>query len=136
MSSASSYDPEEDVAGLALKQMDEAQSKNFEKLLSSNRDWWGDYWSKSFIHIHSSDGVADMVEKKLHLDFGSNAVTGIHILTIEKLREYFGLEKHPVKVIEPYQMLGEVEPDLLDAMGVDVIGLWGKNNMFGIPQEN
>ncbi len=63
MSSASSYDPEEDVAGLALKQMDEAQSKNFEKLLSSNRDWWGDYWSKSFIHLHSSDGVADMVEK-------------------------------------------------------------------------
>ena len=63
MSSASSYDPEEDVAGLALKQMDTAQSKNFEKLLSSNRDWWGDYWSKSFIHLHSSDGVADMVEK-------------------------------------------------------------------------
>jgi len=63
MSSASSYDPEEDVAGLALKQMDEAQSKNFEKLLSSNRDWWGDYWSKSFIHLHSSDGVADMIEK-------------------------------------------------------------------------
>jgi hypothetical protein len=70
------------------------------------------------------------------VDFGSNAVTGIHVFTIERLRDYFGLEKRLVKVIEPYQMLGEVESDLLKAMGVDVIGLWGKNNMFGIPQEN
>ena len=73
---------------------------------------------------------------RVPIDFGSNAVTGIHVRTIESLREHFGLEDRPVKVIEPYQMLGEVENDLLDAMGVDVIGLWGKNNMFGIPQEN
>ena len=73
---------------------------------------------------------------KVPVDFGSNAVTGIHVYVIEKLREHFGLEKHPVKVIEPYQMLGEIENDLLEFMGVDVIGLWGKNNMFGIPQEN
>ncbi|MGC9353510.1 MAG: uroporphyrinogen decarboxylase family protein [Mariniphaga sp.] len=73
---------------------------------------------------------------KVVIDFGSNAVTGIHVLVVEKLREYFGLEKHLVKVIEPYQMLGEIENDLLEAMGVDVIGLWPKNNMFGIAQEN
>ncbi len=73
---------------------------------------------------------------RIPVDFGSNAVTGIHVLVVEKLRAHFGLEKRPVKVIEPYQMLGEVEVDLLEAMGVDVVGLWGKNNMFGIPQEN
>ncbi|TKG97439.1 methyltransferase [Puteibacter caeruleilacunae] len=73
---------------------------------------------------------------RIPVDFGSNAVTGIHVRIIEQLREYYGLEKRQVKAIEPYQMLGEVEDDLLDAMGVDVIGLWGKNNMFGIPQEN
>lgn len=73
---------------------------------------------------------------RIPVDFGSNAVTGIHVLVVEKLRAHFGLEKRPVKVIEPYQMLGEVEEDLLGVMGVDVIGLWGKNNMFGIPQEN
>jgi len=27
---------------------------------------------------------------------------------VEKLRDYYGLEKKPVKVTEPYQMLGEV----------------------------
>ncbi|MEE9463657.1 MAG: uroporphyrinogen decarboxylase family protein, partial [Bacteroidales bacterium] len=73
---------------------------------------------------------------RIPVDFGSNAVTGIHVLVVEKLRAHFGLGKRPVKVIEPYQMLGEVEEDLLEAMGVDVVGLWGKNNMFGIPQEN
>jgi len=73
---------------------------------------------------------------RIPVDFGSNAVTGIHVLVVEKLRAHFGLEKRPVRVIEPYQMLGELEEDLLGAMGVDVIGLWGKNNMFGIPQEN
>ena len=70
------------------------------------------------------------------VDFGSTAVTGIHVLIVEKLREYYGLEKRPVKVIEPYQMLGELDPELIKAMDIDVIGLFGLKNMFGIPNEN
>lgn len=70
------------------------------------------------------------------VDFGSTAVTGIHVLIVEKLREYYGLEKRPVKVIEPYQMLGEIDPELIKTMEIDVIGLFGLNNMFGIPNEN
>ncbi len=70
------------------------------------------------------------------MDFGSTAVTGIHVLIVEKLRDYFGLEKKPVKVIEPYQMLGEIEPDLIKAMDIDVIGLFPSKNMFGVPNEN
>jgi len=73
--------------------------------------------------------------ERLVVDFGSTAVTGIHILVVEKLREHFGLEKKPVKAIEPYQMLGEVEDDLLEAMGVDVTGIFGLTNMFGHRQE-
>jgi hypothetical protein len=73
---------------------------------------------------------------KVVVDFGSTAVTGIHVLVVEKLREYFGLEKRPVKVIEPYQMLGEIDSDLLHAMDIDVIGLYGAKNMFGVPNEN
>lgn len=70
--------------------------------------------------------------EKVVVDFGSTAVTGVHVLSVENLRKYYGLENHPVQVIEPYQMLGFVEPDLQDAMGIDVVGAWGKNNMFGI----
>jgi len=66
------------------------------------------------------------------VDLGSTAVTGIHVLSVENLRKHYGLESKPVRVIEPYQMLGEVEPDLIDAMGIDVVGAWGMKNMFGI----
>ena len=69
---------------------------------------------------------------KVVVDFGSTAVTGIHVLIIEKLREYFGLEKKPVKVIEPYQMLGEIDPELISELDIDVIGLFGEKNMFGV----
>jgi hypothetical protein len=73
---------------------------------------------------------------KVVVDFGSTAVTGIHVLIVEKLREYYGLEKRPVKVIEPYQMLGEIDSELVKAMDLDVIGLYGLKNMFGIANEN
>ncbi len=66
------------------------------------------------------------------VDFGATTVTGIHVLIVEKLREYFGLEKRPVRVTEPYQMLGEIDKELIREMGIDVIGLSGEKNMFGV----
>jgi hypothetical protein len=66
------------------------------------------------------------------VDFGATTVTGIHILIVGKLREYYGLEKRPVKVIEPYQMLGEIDPELIEAMDIVVVGLFGEKNMFGV----
>jgi hypothetical protein len=70
------------------------------------------------------------------VDFGSTAVTGIHVLVVEKLRARYGLGKRPVKVVEPYQMLGEIDNELIEAMEVDVVGLYGENNMFGIPNRD
>lgn len=66
------------------------------------------------------------------VDFGSTSVTGIHVRIVEKLREYYGLEKRPVKVIEPYQMLGEIDEDLVREMDIDILGLYGEKNMFNI----
>ncbi len=73
---------------------------------------------------------------RIPIDFGSTAVTGIHVLAVKNLRDYYGLEKKPVKVNEPYQMLGEVEEDLREALGIDTIGLYAKNTIFGFPNEN
>jgi hypothetical protein len=70
------------------------------------------------------------------VDFGATPVTGIHAVIVEKLREYFGLEKKPVKIIEPYQMLGELDTDLIREMNIDVIGLGGEKNMFGIENKD
>ncbi|MDD2381136.1 MAG: uroporphyrinogen decarboxylase family protein [Mariniphaga sp.] len=65
------------------------------------------------------------------IDLGSTAVTGIHVQTISNLRRYYGLQRKPIRVIEPFQMLGEVGWELIDSIGIDVIGAWGENNMFG-----
>lgn len=68
---------------------------------------------------------------RLVVDFGASPVTGIHVRVVEQLRDHFGLEKKLVQVNEPYQMLGEVEEDLQEAMGVDVIGVSPSSDMFG-----
>ena len=65
------------------------------------------------------------------LDIGGLPVTGIHCSTLEKLREYYGLEKRRVTIIEPYQMLGMVEDDLRAAIGIDTTPLWSPDTMFG-----
>jgi hypothetical protein len=68
---------------------------------------------------------------KLVVDFGATSVTGIHVLAIDNLRRYYGLENKPVRVTDPHQMLGEVDQELLDTMGIDVVAARGKSNSFG-----
>jgi hypothetical protein len=65
------------------------------------------------------------------VDFGSTAVTGMHCTCVAELRDYYGLEKRPVKIHEPYQMLGLIEDDLLDAIGADVVGMDPLATLFG-----
>jgi hypothetical protein len=70
---------------------------------------------------------------KIVVDFGGTGVTGIHVNAIRNLRKHYGLKDIPVKVTEPFQMLGEVDSELMEAMGIDVVGAFGRNNMFGFP---
>ena len=42
---------------------------------------------------------------RVPIDFGGTAVTGMHVSCFAALRDYYGLEKHPVRVHEPVQML-------------------------------
>jgi hypothetical protein len=72
------------------------------------------------------------------LDLGASAVTGMHVGSVYRLRQALGLDPpgRPVKVVEPYQMLGQIEPDLQDAVGTDVVGLAGPRTMFGFENKN
>lgn len=71
-----------------------------------------------------------MEHRPIPLDFGSTAVTGMHVTCVAALREYFGLEQRPVKVHEPYQMLGWIDEDLAQAAGLDVQGVFGPRTLF------
>jgi hypothetical protein len=73
---------------------------------------------------------------RVPLDFGSTSVTGIHVTCVAALREHYGLERRPVKVHEPYQMLGLIEDDLRAAMGIDTVGVFPRKTLFGFPNEN
>ncbi|MEW5814427.1 MAG: uroporphyrinogen decarboxylase family protein [Spirochaetota bacterium] len=75
-------------------------------------------------------------ETQVPIDFGSTAVTGIHVSIVAGLKDYYGLEKEPVKVHEPYQMLGLIEEDLKNAIGIDIEGVFSRNTMFGFPITN
>ena len=70
---------------------------------------------------------------RVPLDLGASPVTGMHVSSVCQLRRALGLgqPETPIKVTEPYQMLGEIAPDLADALGVDVVGLAGTRTMFG-----
>ena len=71
------------------------------------------------------------------MDLGASAVTGMQVDTVYALRQALGLDMPgtPVKVVEPYQMLGEIGSDLREALGVDVVGSGKLANMFGFRNE-
>lgn len=69
------------------------------------------------------------------IDFGSTTVTGIHVSVVAALRDHFGLRTEPVKVTEPYQMLGEIAGDLREAMGIDSMSAPPRPTIFGFPLE-
>ena len=75
---------------------------------------------------------------KVPLDLGGSGVTSMHVSSVYLLRQALGLDAPgtPVKVVEPYQMLGEIKPDLIEAIGVDVLPLGGQKTMFGFKNEN
>ena len=71
------------------------------------------------------------------VDFGATAVTGIHVSALTRLRNaVLGDSGHRVKVIEPYQMLGEMDDELRQALGVDVIGVLTRKSLLGTQQKD
>lgn len=67
------------------------------------------------------------------LDLGGSVTSGMQISSVYLLRQALGLDEPgtPVKLIEPYQMLGEIGPDLLEAVGGDVVPLESDKTFFG-----
>jgi len=73
---------------------------------------------------------------RIPLDLGSTLVTGIQACIYAKLRKALGLKGQPVKIIDPYQMLAEVEPEVMEKLGIDTAGLGLPTNLFGFKNEN
>ena len=74
---------------------------------------------------------------RIPLDLGSTSVTGMHVDTVYRLRQALDLDSPgtPVKIIEPFQMLGEIKPDLIQALSIDTVQVGGTGTAFGFPME-
>ena len=72
---------------------------------------------------------------RVPVDLGGSVVSGMHVSSVYKLRRALGMDTSgtPVKVVETYQMLGEIKPDLGARLGVDVVGLNPPRTFFGYP---
>lgn len=71
------------------------------------------------------------------MDFGAGFQTGMGAGAVHRLREaVLGKSDHRVRIIEPYQMLGEIDEELRQALGLDVVGVHGPGTMFGFKCED
>ncbi len=75
---------------------------------------------------------------RVPVDFGCTPVSGIAVSTVARLRKEFRLDSDGdrVKVLEPYQMLGEIGDDLRQVLMSDGAGIFGKINRFGFPNDD
>ncbi len=73
---------------------------------------------------------------RVPIDLGGSIATGIMANALDHLRKYLGLENRPVKVYEVFQMLGEVEMDLVERFKIDVLPVEPKIQCFGLKIEN
>lgn len=70
----------------------------------------------------------------------------MHVTIVDRLRQYYGLEKRPIKLWDVFGMTGLIDDDLKDAIGTDVemirafggsfgmtdTGKWKEFRMFGV----
>lgn len=62
IASAATFDRNQDVGELALKELNAAKAMgDFAALASDNAQWWHDFWAKGYVTMHSADGQADFV---------------------------------------------------------------------------
>ncbi len=74
---------------------------------------------------------------RVPLDLGGSVLTGMHAASVYRLRQALRLDPPgaPVKVVDVYQMLGEIGPDLVEALGADVLPIPPYATLFGFRRE-
>jgi hypothetical protein len=80
--------------------------------------------------------LAHLEPDRVPLDLGSNLMSGIMAHALDRLRRHLGLERRPVRVHEVFQMLGEVEMDVVERLGADILPVEPLVQFFGLRREN
>jgi len=90
--------------------------------------------------MHSRERVLAALDHRepdrVPIDMGSNLTSGIMAHALDRLRRHLGLERRPVRVHEVFQMLGEVEMDVVERLGADILPVEPLVQFFGLRREN
>src|ERR1039457_347575 len=72
------------------------------------------------------------------LDLGGTTCSGIHVSSLYALRQALRLDPPgtPIRLCEPFQMLGEVTPDLVELLGIDTVRVGMPGNIFGFRNDD
>ena len=76
------------------------------------------------------------VTDRVPIDLGTTPVTTMHVLALKELRKKLGLEDRIIKMNDPLLQTGDLDRDVLDALQVDTVGVWGISNTIGIKNKN
>ncbi len=72
---------------------------------------------------------------RVPIDVGGTRQSGIAATTYHQLKKHLGIET-PTYIYDLYQMLAELESDVVERFGGDVIGLYRPDVAFGIPNQD
>lgn len=73
---------------------------------------------------------------RVPLDLGSTIMSGIMAVPLDRLRRHLGLAPRPVKAYEVFQMLGEVEADVVERLRLDVLPVEPPAILFQLRRED
>ena len=73
---------------------------------------------------------------KVVVDMGSTSITGINVNALAALRDALGLEKRPLKVHEPFQLLGMIDDDIREVLGLCIAEVSNNFTIFGYENKN
>ncbi|MFV1968600.1 MAG: DUF5703 domain-containing protein, partial [Pirellulaceae bacterium] len=79
ISSAASWTPGADVGRTAVELVNIAGKQTYEGLRIQHARWWHDFWSRTFVHLESDDGVAEFMQRAryLHLYYMASTSRGV-----------------------------------------------------------
>ena len=78
ISSAASWTPGADVGKTAVELLGSAGKHTYDDLFSEHTRWWRDFWSRTFVHLASADGLAEFMQRirYLHLYYMASSSRG------------------------------------------------------------
>ena len=66
VTSAATFDGDDDIAAAALRQLDTASTQSAAELERRSQEWWHGFWQRGAVELHSEDGIADLVQQNYH----------------------------------------------------------------------